>query len=372
MPQTCMASLWSQTERPKSLLLIGQGLAGSLLGWALLRRGYRPLLVDDCDPAGASVNAAGLLSPLFGKYFARSWRQEACLEQAFRTYPLLEERLGLRCFFPTSLHRVLGFADDLRLLRKKRDKPEYSRYFRGEPYYLPPESGVQQHTPGIDIVGGAWLDCRALVAAMRTWFRREGLLVEDTLRTEELCATKAGVVWRGQAFEAVVDCRGQRCGWGSGGSVVPVQPNQGTLLIIRAPSVHMRHILKERHYLLPLGDHRFALGATYRRRETSGQSSPEEIDQLMAFARRMLKPPLEIEQVLTGIRPTTPDHLPVAGAMPHPPWFVLTGFGSRGVLYAPYLAESLAEAIDKKEAMPFEVSPRRFASMENIGKRSGQ
>jgi len=48
-------------------LIIGQGLAGSLLAWTLLQQQQTVVLVDSQDPQGASQVAAGLVNPVVGQ-----------------------------------------------------------------------------------------------------------------------------------------------------------------------------------------------------------------------------------------------------------------------------------------------------------------
>ncbi len=52
-------------------LIVGQGLAGSLLAWELMQRGAKVLIVDNGMPNASQV-AAGLINPITGMRFAKT------------------------------------------------------------------------------------------------------------------------------------------------------------------------------------------------------------------------------------------------------------------------------------------------------------
>jgi tRNA 5-methylaminomethyl-2-thiouridine biosynthesis bifunctional protein len=69
----------------------------------------------------------------------------------------------------------------------------------------------------------------------------------------------------------------------------------------------------------------------------------------------------------TGFRATVPDRLPIAGAAAPEGIYTLTGLGSRGLLWGPIAAETLASGVED-EPLPLSrdhagaISPRRFLS----------
>jgi len=70
-------------------LIVGQGLAGSVLAWCLAQQGRRVLLLDDGHRHAASRAAAGLINPLAGMRFSRPARIEAWLASATELYAAL-------------------------------------------------------------------------------------------------------------------------------------------------------------------------------------------------------------------------------------------------------------------------------------------
>lgn len=54
-------------------LIVGQGIAGSVLAWTLLQRGAKVQLADPKLRSSSSRVAAGIINPVTGKRFVKSW-----------------------------------------------------------------------------------------------------------------------------------------------------------------------------------------------------------------------------------------------------------------------------------------------------------
>ena len=64
---------------------------------------------------------------------------------------------------------------------------------------------------------------------------------------------------------------------------------------------------------------------------------------------------------VAGIRPTVVDRRPLVGQHPeHKNLYVLNGFGSRGVLIAPYASQQLFHYIERQDALDPEINIQRF------------
>ncbi|MEY3106856.1 MAG: hypothetical protein RIT35_1029, partial [Pseudomonadota bacterium] len=69
-------------------LIIGQGLAGSLLAWELINRGCNIIIIDN-GKENASQIAAGLINPVTGMRFVKSTNVDNLLPTAKRCYSQL-------------------------------------------------------------------------------------------------------------------------------------------------------------------------------------------------------------------------------------------------------------------------------------------
>ena len=78
----------------KDVIIIGQGVIGSLLAVQLLKMGMRVMVMDDGAHTGATQVAAGLINPLYGKRLSPLFKSKAEEENIWRFYHELEHQIG--------------------------------------------------------------------------------------------------------------------------------------------------------------------------------------------------------------------------------------------------------------------------------------
>ena len=71
-------------------IVVGHGLAGAILAETLRSRGNKVLVIDEPKANSASRVAAGLLNPVAGKRFAKSWLADTLVPAADAFYDALE------------------------------------------------------------------------------------------------------------------------------------------------------------------------------------------------------------------------------------------------------------------------------------------
>jgi glycine oxidase len=110
----------------------------------------------------------------------------------------------------------------------------------------------------------------------------------------------------------------------------------------------VRHVVRTPDvYLIPRSDGRMLIGATVEEAGFDKQTVPETILKLRQAALDLV-PKLADARILeawAGLRPGTPDGLPILGATPTPGYFVATGHFRDGILLAPVTARAMAEVM---------------------------
>ncbi|MGH7557841.1 MAG: glycine oxidase ThiO [Gemmatimonadota bacterium] len=130
---------------------------------------------------------------------------------------------------------------------------------------------------------------------------------------------------------------------------LPVRPVKGQMAAVlpRGPSI--RGIVGGRGaYCVPRDDGRVVIGATVEERGFDDRVSRLEVDALVATAVDILPVLSEAEVVSrwAGLRPGTPDSLPVLGPDPDLPGLAYaTGHYRNGILLAPLTADSVAALV---------------------------
>jgi glycine oxidase len=164
----------------------------------------------------------------------------------------------------------------------------------------------------------------------------------------------------------VVNCAGA---WAAqiGPHPIPTRPVKGQMVCFIMPSRELlKHVVRSPEiYLIPRSDGRLLAGATVEEAGFDKRTVPETIQRLRHAALALL-PELANGRVLedwAGLRPGTPDDLPILGTTPLDGYFVATGHFRDGILLAPVTAQVMAQLIGGRTAehdlAPF--SAERFA-----------
>jgi len=145
----------------------------------------------------------------------------------------------------------------------------------------------------------------------------------------------------------------------------PVSPAKGQMVALRCESVSLRRILWVDHtYLVPRNDGRIIAGSTIERTGFDHDVTAGGIHKILSGAM-LLVPALEkarIEETWAGLRPDSPDHLPIIGPTDIEGLLVATGHFRSGILLAPITARLIREWVTKQEvSVDWErFSPMRF------------
>lgn len=193
----------------------------------------------------------------------------------------------------------------------------------------------------LDVPGDRAVDPRALVCALR-----ERVPVR-TARVDELL--DGGVrLDSGEILQAPKTVLAAGA-WSGRLADIPIRPVKGQVIRLRdprGPGLVTRSIRTLDAYLVPRPDGHYVLGATVEERgwdtaPTAGGAF-ELIRSLFEVLPGVLE--LEIEHIGAGVRPATPDNLPLLGPHPDNAGLILaTGHHRNGILLAPVTAEIVAE-----------------------------
>jgi hypothetical protein len=95
------------------LLIVGQGLAGTVFHFTLFQRGIHADIIDCDSPGKASSASAGIINPITGPKYNKSWNFDV-LKNVFEPfYESLNSFLGTKVFNPMRMYRKLGDAQQV-------------------------------------------------------------------------------------------------------------------------------------------------------------------------------------------------------------------------------------------------------------------
>jgi glycine oxidase len=211
-------------------------------------------------------------------------------------------------------------------LRVERLLPTAAR--RLEPALAPTLRGA------LDLPDDHVVDPRLVCAALAAAAAAAGAVLRAGVQVDDLAALPA---------EQVVVAAGP---WsGAFGDEARVRPVKGQSLRLRDPGgagLVERVVRWDGGYLAPRGDGRYVLGATSEERGFDTTMTAGGVYELLRDGAELVPGvlELEVEEVLAGLRPGTPDNAPILGRSEVDPRIVwATGHYRNGVLLAPVTAD---------------------------------
>lgn len=362
-------------------VVVGGGLIGCALACELAARGQRVTVLDRGEPGGeASGAAAGMLSPqaeaqepspffelsLESRELYPAWtdalREETGLDVGYRRCGLL------RCVFADSPEPPLfetyawqaraGLRVEDRVpsaLAGELDGRLSSRIRRA--VFFPDEAAVDPAA----LTRAAWLMAQRRGVRVRTGVCARSFRIE-----RGACVgveTDAGDFAAG----ATVDAAGAWAAFDPSGRVsIPVEPVRGQIVQLRVEGPPLRTLVcSDEVYAVPRPDGTVLLGSTVERVGFRKAVTAEAVERLIAAAVDLV-PDLKSAQFVTawsGLRPGTPDGLPVLGESGVPGLFFAAGHFRNGILLAPVTAMVVAGLLTEgpaRDLSPFSVA--RFSA----------
>lgn len=328
------------------VIVIGGGIIGVSLAIALRKGGAGVLVVERGEPGREASQAAG------GMLVDCPWETRVPLQA------LASASAGMYPEFAYELEVESGMKVDLRdqgtiLFVSDEDRAAAGELPRANLDELEPalaESGIRDEAAYLKERS---VDPRALIAAAIKAAKHRGVDFSSGDAVTEISFSDgraAGVTTTKTSFLAgkVVNCAGAWSGTIKP-HALPTRPVKGQMLCLAMPSrTLLKHVVRSpKAYLIPRSDGRLLVGATVEEAGFDKRTVPETIQGLHRAALELV-PKLRDAKILedwAGLRPGTPDGLPILGTTEHPGYFVATGHFRDGILLAPVTAKVMCAVI---------------------------
>lgn len=336
-------------------LIVGLGLAGTNMVCELERRGRSYIVYDD-DRVAASFQAAGLMNPITGRNYAKSWRIDDFLPVALRNYTWFDDFLNGDYYHELDIRRVLNNASEENKWSSRLGESGYEDYLSDEIPHSLPDYGFSPDDRAIHVHGAYRVETGHLVNDLKVH-----LLAEEKCRSEAFdfeLVDKDNRRYKDVAYDNLVCCEGA-LGVGSPFSHLPVQRNLGEILHIDIPGQKPEFAYKKKVFIVPLQKY-YWVGGTYTKLQSDQPAQPN-FDKLEGLFREAFHGHYEIIKKDWGLRPTVPDRRPLIGQ--HLDWantYVLNGLGTKGASLAPYCASHLVNLIEEGIPLDEEIDIARY------------
>jgi glycine oxidase len=341
--------LYNANVKTWDVIIIGGGIIGLSLAIALRKRGATVLIVERGEPGREASHAAG------------GMLVDCLLETPAALQPLATASARLYPEFAHEVEIESGMKVDLRdqgtILFPSAEHLHQAHTSGFPPANLaelePSLAEANLHRPAFYVKERS-IDPRALTKAAWQAAKHRGVDFSSgdevtAVTVTDGCATS--VTTTKTAFHAakIVNCAGAWSGQ-IGPHRFPTRPVKGQMLCLLMPSpTFLKHVIRAPEaYLIPRTDGRLPVGATV---EEAGFDKRTDIPTIQRLHRAALAlvPELRHAKILedwAGLRPGTPDALPILGETATRGYYVATGHFRDGILLAPITAEVMTAVIE--------------------------
>ncbi|SOD93298.1 NAD(P)/FAD-dependent oxidoreductase [Spirosoma fluviale] len=345
-------------------LIVGQGVAGSVLAWTLDQRGCSVLLTNDPARPSASAVAAGLVNPLTGRKLVRTWKADELFPFLHKFYTDIEQQLGVQFFHPKNIYRPFRSVAEQTDYLTLTNEPEISQYVSKITDNQSYSSYIENSFGGLEVTQAGWLDLTEFVRIIKGYFVRKNQYFELPVEIKDLTISNSGVEWQGVKINKVIFCDGVQARENPLFDWLPYNPVKGQILTALVDDYPIKNIVNQGVFILPVRNGLIRIGATYSWHDLDWQTTEDGRAFLESKVAAVLKVPYQIVAQHAGIRPSTKDRRPFIGLHPAQPAVgIFGGMGTKGVSLAPYLAEEFARYLLDGEDLPPEANISRCISL---------
>lgn len=342
----------------RDILIVGQGLAGSLLALEFEKRGKKVMIVDNNPSVSSSKVAAGLYNPITGRKMVKTWLADELFPNLSKFYQDLEKKIDAKFHFSKTIYRPFNNIEEQNDWSLRAIELGYTFYIKLIMNY---PMGIDQL---IDPLGGVlinysgMIDVSKLISECKKYFKTQDMYTEKNVRVETLEVGETHVKLGSFEADIVIFCEGPMAVNNPLWSNLKFKLVKGEILDVSC-RLTMNNVVSKGIFMMPFKNY-LRVGSTYDNENQNEEPTEKGKLELLNRLSKLFKGNVKILKHMAGLRPATFDRKPFIGFHDkHKNVAIFNGFGSKGVSLIPYFAMNLADHICFGKKMSLEVNPIR-------------
>ena len=323
-------------------LIIGQGLAGTLLAYELSLAGKSFFVIDNDQQQKSSDVAAGIVNPVVFRRLTKSWLIDDLFPHLLETYSALEKLLGVKLFYPLQIKKILA-EGDAEFWQKMYTENKLQAYINkpidyGKNAFINSDLGM-----GVVSQSGR-VDLKRLIEKMKDYLLEKQNILFENFNFNQLFLDDGKVKYQTIEADKIIFCEGYAVSQNPYFKDIRFKHTKGEVLRVKTEKYNSQFILNKAIFLMPEDKQYYRLGATYDWNDLSTQTTRQARKELQKKLSQIFTGQYRVVEHQSGIRPTTHDRRPVIGLHPkHKQIGIFNGLGSKGTMIGPYFARQLTD-----------------------------
>ena len=343
-------------------IIVGQGIAGTVLAFQLRLIGKRVFVIDKHRDYTSSKIAPGTYNPMVLKRFTPCWKVEDQLTPLYDFLDAFETSFNTSIHEPLKLWRKLASIQEQNLWLEKSDHQRLIPFMNSS-FISNPHKDVNADFGFGEVKNSGRVNCSLLISTFKKQLENEGCFWDEKFDFNSLLITQNTVSYKSISAQKIVFCEGHRLTENPFFNYLPLMRTKGELMTVKLEGLQVQELIKSNITLLPLGNDLYKVGATFNWDDKDEVCTLKAKEELLVKLKELVN--ININPVLikqyAGLRPTVKDRRALLGA--HSNYdnvIVFNGLGTRGLLISPYLSLQLIEFMEKGVALDPEVDIKRY------------
>ena len=213
-------------------IIVGQGLAGSVLAFQLMEEGKKIVVVDENNPQTSSKIAAGLCNPVVFKRLTKSWLVESVLPIAVNFYRNQEQLLGNNFYQEMPIYKLFVDEKESSFWKQKSNEPELFDWISDKNEKPFDEQYIAMPYGASKVLQSGFLRTKKWLQAFQEYLNKNNAFIESNFNYADLKIEENIVYWNNFKAKGIIFCEGYKNSFNPYFKHLPFKLTKGEVLSV--------------------------------------------------------------------------------------------------------------------------------------------
>ena len=339
-------------------IIVGQGIAGTMLAWFLEKHGQSVVIIDHFNPSSSSQVAAGIIHPITGRRIVKTWMADTLIPFAESAYKEMEDFFSTEFFRRIPIIELIDNVKEYNDWQARSETAEMKNYISTSVDNTIYNEFLKPSFKKILIHQAGWINLKHFLQSFKKYFLTKDSLVDEYFDYSKLSIKNDLITYNNVEARTIIFCEGVSAMQNPFWKHLPFIPAKGEILMISCKlNEQVKHIINKKIFILPLGDGLFKVGSTYTWDDLTDVPTEDAKEYLINELKQIIKVDFQVVDHEASVRPSVKNRRPFIGL--HPKYQqvgIFNGLGSKGCLLAPFFSNHFAGFLSGKSELMKEIN----------------